>query len=108
MPKVAHELAHRLEQEYPKIKSMEKAFYERRTAGESLDKLSKLTGNYGYGPSEAAKKDKFLDPYMGKDYEGFAYEILSMGIESLTGGYYDIISDDVDYASFIIGLLAGL
>ena len=35
-------------------------------------------------------------------------QIFLMGIESLTGGDYDILKDDVDYASFIIGLLAGL
>lgn len=108
MPTIAHELAHRLEQEYPRIKAMEKAFYDRRTAGEVPIKLSVLTGNPGYKDSEVAKKDKFVESYMGKDYQGFAYEILSMGIESLVGGKYNILENDIDYAAFIVGLLAGV
>jgi len=105
---VAHELAHRMEEVVPGVKEMEKAFYERRTKGESLRTLRSLTGISGYKPNEVARKDRFLSPYMGRDYKGAAYEILSMGIESLLGGYYNILKDDPDYAAFIIGLLAGV
>ena len=106
-PKVAHELAHRIEHVIPELVKMEKAFYDRRTKGEALESLRALTGNSAYAPYEVAKKDKFLHPYIGRDYGGRAYEILSMGIESLAGGQYDIIRDDPDFASFILGMLAG-
>jgi SPP1 gp7 family putative phage head morphogenesis protein len=108
LPTVSHELAHRMEEVVPSIRDLEKQFYERRTKGEAPRTLRSLTGISGYRPQEIARKDKFLDPYMGRDYNGIAYEILSMGIESLVGGKYNIVKDDPDYASFIIGLLAGL
>lgn len=103
-----HEMAHRIEATVPGVKEMEKSFYDRRTGGEKLYTLRSLTGVRGYGADEVARKDKFLDPYMGRDYGGRAYEILSMGVESLAGGSYDILKDDPDYTSFIVGLLAGL
>ena len=104
----AHEMAHRMEAVVEGVKEMEKSFYDRRTEGEKLRSLRSLTGIRGYRAEEMAKKDKFLNPYMGRDYSGRAYEILSMGVESLAGGPYDIIKDDPDYAAFIVGLLAGL
>jgi hypothetical protein len=104
----AHELAHRMEATIPGVKEMEKAFYDRRTAGEDAKPLRTLTGIYEYKMSEIARKDSFLSPYMGRDYNGTAYEILSMGLESLAGGDYDIVKNDPDYAAFIVGLLAGL
>jgi phage putative head morphogenesis protein, SPP1 gp7 family len=104
----AHEMAHRMEAVVDGVKGMEKSFYDRRTEGEKARTLRSLTGIRGYGADEIAKKDKFLNPYMGRDYSGRAYEILSMGVESLAGGSYDIVKDDPDYAAFIVGLLAGL
>jgi SPP1 gp7 family putative phage head morphogenesis protein len=103
-----HEMAHRMESTVPGLKDMEKAFYDRRTSGESTKTLRSLTRNSGYKSTEITKKDDFLDPYMGRDYNGSAYEILSMGVESLVNGHYDLIKNDTDYASFIVGLLAGL
>lgn len=107
LPIVTHELAHRMEEVVPAIRDLERQFYERRTKGEAPRTLRYLTG-LPYKSHEVARKDKFLNPYMGRDYGGAAYEILSMGIESLVGGEYNIVRDDPDYASFIIGLLAGL
>lgn len=95
-----HELGHRFEKAVPQIREAEKAFYERRTAGESLRWLG---GNYG--KNERSRFDKFISRYMGKDYSGDAYELVSMGFEL---GYTDpaALLADADMAEWIYGLLS--
>lgn len=95
-----HELGHRFEQVIPGILEAEKEFYERRTAGESLKWLG---GRYRY--DEKAKKDKFLDPYIGKDYGGFAYELISTGFEYAFTDPTRLWEDE-DFAEWIYGILA--
>ena len=95
-----HEMGHRFERLYPEILTLEKQFYERRTAGEPLVHLGP-----GYGPKEVSRFDRFLDPYMGKDYGGSGYELLSMGMESAFCGSYDL-SRDTEFSDLIFGILA--
>lgn len=95
-----HELGHRFERVIPGILETEKAFYERRTAGEPLKWLG---GNYDY--SEKARFDKFLNPYMGKDYGGTAYELVSMGFEYAYTNPTKLWEDE-DYATWIYGILS--
>jgi SPP1 gp7 family putative phage head morphogenesis protein len=95
-----HELGHRFEDAIPGIKKAEKVFYDRRTAGEVL----KWMGS-GYARDEVTRVDKFLDSYMGKDYKGTAYEIVSMGFE-LAYVNPTYLWKDPDYARFIYGILA--
>ena len=99
-----HELGHRLEASNPQVLALEKEFYERRTAGESLESLQTLTGNSGYSIDERSRRDKFLDAYMGKDYGGNAYELVSMGLEMLYTEPYELVKDP-DYAKFILGIV---
>lgn len=95
-----HEIGHRIEYTIPDILQAEKAFYERRTEGEDLEWLGS-----GYGKSEKARRDNFLSMYMGKDYGGRAYELVSMGFEL---AYTDPLelAKDKDMAEWIFGLLA--
>jgi len=95
-----HELGHRFEKAVPGILEAEKIFYERRTAGEALRWLG---GNYRY--DEKARFDKFLNPYMGKDYGGRAYELVSMGFEYAYTNPTKLWEDE-DYATWIYGILA--
>lgn len=97
-----HELGHRYERVVPGIREQEKEFYERRTAGEPLQWLG-----YGYSRSEVSRKDDFLHPYMGKDYGGFAYELVSMGFEY---AYTDParLAKDPDMQEWILGMLLSL
>jgi len=99
-----HEMGHRMEYIHPTIKKLEKEFYERRTAGEALQWLGS-----GYGRDERTRKDNFVSAYMGKDYGGRAYELLSMGIQSafLSIGRYDLTKDE-DYYDFILGVITAL
>jgi hypothetical protein len=90
----------------PDIVKREKAFYARRTQGEKLQYLRDITGIKEYG-SATTRTDEFNNIYMGRDYGGRAYEILSMGIEMIWLGHYNT-TVDTDYSAFIIGLLLGL
>ena len=95
-----HEVAHRFERAVKGIREQEKVFYERRTKGEALQWLGT-----GYAKSEVTRKDDFLSSYMGKDYGGDAYELVSMGFqyaftEPLT------LMKDADMQQWCLGLLA--
>lgn len=100
-----HELGHRFERAVPAIRDAEEAFYNRRTAGESLRWLGAVTGNKGYAKSEKTRKDKFVHPYMGKDYGGSAYELVSMGFEYAFSEPWRL-ADDPDMQAWIYGILA--
>lgn len=106
-----HEFGHRMEHILPQLRKLEKQFYDRRTAGESLEWIGKdIPGGGGYDKSEKARFDKFLNPYMGKDYgnrESSYFEIFTMGAESVFTGSYKIDTDP-DYYNFIMGVLASL
>ena len=95
-----HELGHRFERVVPGILEIEKEFYEKRTAEEPLEWLGP-----GYAKDEKTRKDKFINRYIGKDYDGLAYELVSMGFEY---AYTDPTKlwQDEEYAKWIYGILA--
>lgn len=94
-----HEIGHRFERAVPGIRDMEEAFYDRRTAGESLQWLGA-----GYDRTEVTRFDQFLSPYMGKDYNKTAYELVSMGFEYAYTNPMELMKDP-DMAEWIFGLL---
>lgn len=100
-----HEFGHRVERTTPGVLELEKAFYDRRTAGETLRPLGA-----GYSRSERSRPDQFFSAYSGKDYEGQAYELLSMGAEAVTGAGQsrnpEYAKIDEDYEAFVLGILA--
>lgn len=98
-----HELGHRFEHVIPAIKKAEKEFYERRTAGETLQWLGR-----GYARSEVTRKDHFIYPYMGKDYHGVAYELVSMGFQMIFTDYNRFKREDPEMLKWCLGLLAGI
>ena len=97
-----HELGHRFERAVPNVREQEKEFYDRRTAGEEL----KWLGGY-YGKNEVARRDQFIHAYMGKDYGGSAYELVSMGFQY---AYTDPVelAKDPDMQEWILGMLLTL
>ena len=103
----AHEFAHRMEYIIPVICHLEKEFYDRRTKGYPLIEINTIKGFEYYPKGEKIRMDKFNHPYIGKDYRGDVYEILSTGIEKLFYGRYNNKLDK-DFDSFIIGLLLGV
>ena len=108
-----HEYAHWLETHDPAIHQKLLAFYGRRTAGEQAQPLSLLTGNPAYNAWEVARKDQFLEPYMGKEYfdpsgSQYATELLSMGMEMLYNKTAELASGDPDMFDTIFNILRGL
>lgn len=98
-PTAIHELGHRFERVVDDMLEIEKTFYERRTKGEKLQWLG-----LGYDYKEVSRFDDFLHAYMGKDYSGTAYELVSMGFEyGFTNPLY--LMQDMDMAELIFGLL---
>ncbi len=95
-----HELGHRFEDVIPGLKEAEKAFYNRRTAGESLQWLGS-----GYSRSEMTRRDKFIHKYMGKTYNSGYYELASMGFDYAYTNPTKLLEDE-DFAQFIYGLLS--
>ncbi|MBC2004435.1 hypothetical protein HCA78_11695 [Listeria booriae] len=97
-----HEMGHRFEYLVPGLLEAEKQFYIRRTLNEPLVHMGP-----GYNQKEQTRVDNFIRKYMGKDYDGRAYELFSMGIEGLYSLSYDIYKDK-EYLHFILGVLARL
>lgn len=97
-----HEMGHRFENMYPEILTIEKQFYDRRTNGEQLTWLGP-----GYVQTEVTRFDSFINPYMGKDYGGSGYELLSMGMEGVYCETYNI-SRDTEYEDLILGILTAI
>lgn len=99
-----HEIGHRMEHVLPLIPRLEGEFYDRRTAGESLEWMGP-----GYEKKEVTRKDQFINAYIGKDYAGQFYEVLTMGAESIYAEQprYDITRDE-DFFDFILGILASV
>lgn len=115
-----HEMGHAVEYAIPAVKEAEKRFYKERTDGEQLEPINAIekrrgNKNAGYTSEEKAREDKFTSPYMGKDYHGQAYELLTMGLE---GAFFrrhrlhadptiraDLGKGDADYLNWIYGLL---
>jgi len=104
---VWHEMAHCLEQSNPHILQAAKSFLNRRTAGETAERLVDL-GYPGYSISEMVKKDRFRDPYVGKIYRN-STEVISMGIEQLQEVRMaeQFWQDDPEYFYFIMAVLRG-
>lgn len=108
---IVHELSHAIEDKNKNILKIEEEFYNRRTKGEPLQKLSTVTGNRRYRSDEVTRVDKFINPYIGKEYKNprtgkpTAFELLSVGTQFLVSRPEKLLQDR-DYARFVLGCLA--
>jgi hypothetical protein len=96
-----HEMGHRFERTNSVLLQLERELYEQRTKGDSLQWMGS-----GFRRNEVTRKDNWTDRYMGKDYKGVAYELLSMALESVYYGTYDLRKDE-GMLHWVLGLLAG-
>jgi hypothetical protein len=71
---------------------MEHAHLTTRTAGEHAKSLRSIQPELRYRGDERAKENKFVDPYIGKDYQRIqgsgptsSHEILTVGVQSVFG-----------------------
>lgn len=102
---VAHELGHWLEDANPSVHQKALDFFDRRTSGEARAQLT------GMSAFETGKRDRFIDPYMGREYvyngDRYATEIVSMGIQYFYKDAHTLATQDPDYFDFIFNLLRG-
>ena len=73
-----HETMHMFEHDYKPLLQAEQAYYAMRTDGCELERLG---GNYE--KNEFSRFDDFIDKYMGKDYGGTAYELMSCCVQNV-------------------------
>lgn len=100
---IVHELGHVLEHHNLEVHRKAVEFLSKRTAGEDAEWL----GDH-FDEREVTRRDKFIDPYMGKHYPGArATEIISMGLELLYSEPDRLAREDPEYFDFMIDLLRG-
>lgn len=106
-----HEFAHHAEYNSDKLRQEAIAWRNSRATSQTPEKLSKLTGEKGYGDDEVAVPDKFIDPYVGKVYNTpfgeLSTEVISMGIERFSSPEQmrRFREKDPDHFHFILGVL---
>ena len=104
---IVHELGHWLEDHNADVHRKVVAFYEKRTQGYNLEWMGP-----GYDRREVARKDKFLNLYMGKEYvaggDRYATEILSMGLDHLYNKTALLARQDPEMFDFIFNVVRGL
>lgn len=95
-----HEIGHRMERAVGLVDA-ERRYYQERTAGEPLKWLGS-----GYRRDEKTREDNFVKAYMGKDYGGDSFELVSMGCEAVIGFSGNVFLDrDEDMRDWITGIL---
>lgn len=77
-----HELGHYVEYMNKDVLRVTKEFLARRTAGEKTVLLKDIYPGSNYSSREVTKKDNFISPYIGKEYND-ATEVFSVGLESI-------------------------
>lgn len=110
-----HEYAHRLQRALPGLDRLFQELHQRRTAGESLEKLRDLKPEYNYSHDELTHKDHYTNPYQGKEYKGYgALEVMTMAFEYVLGmdgssknseWFRKLYTDDREMFDFVTGLL---
>ena len=95
-----HEMGHYIEHSIPEVLKAEKEFYKKRTEGEKLEWLGSE-----YDADEKTRRDHFMSPYMGKDYGGKSFELVSMGFEKIYTNYSEFRKKDPEMCEWILGLM---
>lgn len=104
---IFHEMGHVIEDSNELVSELAWAFHLRRTRGESPVSLNELGEHRSYDATELTYRDEFIDPYMGKVYEGGATEIVSSGLQYMRFSPEDLAARDPDYFHFMYHLMRG-
>lgn len=110
---VVHEIGHVLDRNSSWYLNRSGDFLKRRIDSmpahlKIKERLRDITGIEDYREWEYAWKDKFISPYMGKDYGGGAYELVSMGLELLYKDPYSFMKRDPEMFEWIIDTIRGI
>jgi SPP1 gp7 family putative phage head morphogenesis protein len=102
---IVHEFGHALEGRHRGVDTKAQRFLAARTKGEQPVSLKKLSGpRSGYADNEVTKKDKFIDPYCGKQYPDGSTEITSMGFQYMFEDPIGFAKKDPEYFEYIINI----
>jgi hypothetical protein len=103
---LGHEFGHFLEETSSSRGANAQAFLAARTKGDPRVTMREATGIVAYGPEEVTRPDKFIDPYVGKDYGVLnASEVTSMGVEYLFHSPATLMRKDAEHFFFTLGQL---
>ena len=99
-----HEMGHSVEFSDFVAKAAANEFLARRRESEKLYSLKSLTGA-NYKSNEAAYKDSFFHPYVGKYYQGGVTEVISMGFECLSSPQRaaKLAAEDKEHLELVLG-----
>lgn len=104
---IVHEAGHFLESHNPALAKKAIAYRESRTAGEKTVRLMDLFPKRGYRRDEVTKKDTFLSPYIGKEYEHGATEVTSMALQYLYEDPAMLLEKDESFFRYALEVLRG-
>jgi len=108
---IVHEWGHEIEEKNPRIEQMAVDFLERRTANDQLERLKDIYPDRNYKDYEVAKKDKFMNAYMGRIYKVqdtyYGTEIFSMGLQYMYERPAEFAGADPEYFDLIYKALRG-
>lgn len=107
---IVHEMGHWLEDVSPEVHKKAVDFLMRRTGDEPVRSLRQLTGQR-YRSNEVTRPDKFIHPYIGKNYihngNRYATEVISMGLEYMYSEPWKLATEDPDMFDFIYDVVRG-
>ena len=113
-----HEFTHRLQAALPGLDRLFGDLHRQRTKGEPLEQLRSITKR-NYSADEWARKDKYVEPYQGKEKAGRAMEVMTMAMEAVLGAagkqgsgfmnpaefFRRVYTEDREMVDFTVGLL---
>lgn len=108
---VFHELGHAMEVDVFDLMQDAEAWRQARSHNahgvEDPVRLKELCPGASYGPQEVALRDHFISPYVGKVYEIFGSEVVSMGLEHFvsSAAMTQLYEQDPEHFLFAVGAL---
>lgn len=103
-----HEAGHFLEDMHREALKASKDFLEFRTEDEPIKKLNQVVKASGYRDNEVTREDKFINPYIGKDYGGSATEVMSMGLQYLHKDPVELLTKDPGMFEHVVNVARGI
>lgn len=109
-----HELGHASEEAVPLVKFAEELYNAERTGVGTVSRwANSRPPTWTRTANEWGFKDEWYDDYVGRDYSGRNFEIMSMGMEQMFGGqrwsrFSGYKPMDDDYAHWLLGVLMSL
>jgi hypothetical protein len=103
-----HEYGHFIEDANSEIGKAVNAFLDDRTKLDKTEPLRDIYKNQDYRIEEVAKKDKFIDAYIGKQYSDGSTEVLSMGMQYMIEMPVEFAKKDPEMFDLIFKAMRGL